>query len=102
MLAKFGGLSAEEREQIRNGSITPDVIEKAMQNMTVNVDKIFNSAKGMPRQKSKTVLDNIQSPLSPNAGEIFLSEGGEGTMNKGFKVSNETVIWCSGMILLLE
>lgn len=90
MLAKFGGLSAEEREQIRNGSITPDVIEKAMQNMTVNVDKIFNSAKGMPRQKSKTVLDNIQSPLSPNAGEIFLSEGGEGTMNKGFKVSNET------------
>jgi hypothetical protein len=61
-----------------------------MQNMTVNVDKIFNSAKGMPRQKSKTVLDNIQSPLSPNAGEIFLSEGGEGTMNKGFKVSNET------------
>ena len=50
-----------------------------MQNMTVNVDKIFNSAKGMPRQKSKTVLDNIQSPLSPNAGEIFLSEGGEGT-----------------------
>ena len=73
-----------------------------MQNMTVNVDKIFNSAKGMPRQKSKTVLDNIQSPLSPNAGEIFLSEGGEGTMNKDLKYPMKQVIWCSGMILLLE
>lgn len=90
MLAKFGGLSAEEREQIRRGNITPEVIEKAAGNMTVNIDRLFNSAKGMPRQKSKIVLDEIGTPLSPGSGKIFLAEGGEGTMNDDFKVSNET------------
>lgn len=92
MVARLGGLDAEERNQYASGNITPELQEKIANNVQNNIYNIFETRRKSVGYKKAAdlVIANMSEPMSEETDANIILKEGKGTMNKGFKVTNDT------------